>query len=124
MKPAATIGIIIGVIVAIVIGLVAYSYTQIQISLDKMSFVGFDWNLSGFSILKGGFDILRGNLLGTILSVITGIKLNLIFGLSNHGIFPVYIPDLTYDLSVNDVKVGQGNSNVDLTINPGETKQL
>lgn len=115
---------IVVVIIVIIIGLIAYSYTQIQISLDDISFAGFVWNLSGISILKAGINLLTGNLLGTILSVITGIKLNLIFGLANHGIFPVYIPDLTYDLSVNDIKLGQGHSNVDLTINPGDTKQL
>lgn len=89
-----------------------------------MSFVGFEWNLSGTSILKSVFSALTGNLISAVLSVITGIKLNLIFALANHGIFPVYIPDLKYDLSVNGIKIGQGNSNVDLTINPGETKDL
>ncbi len=117
------VGVTVAIIV-IVIALIAYSYTQIQISLDDISFEGFVWNLSGLSILKAGINLLTGNLLGTILSVITGIKLNLIFGLSNHGIFPVYIPDLTYDLSINDIKLGQGHSNVDLTIYPGDTKQL
>ena len=124
MKTGITIAIIVVAIVAIIVGLIAYSYTQIQISLSDMSFAGFVWDLSGISILKAGADLITGNLLGTILSVITGIKLNLIFALSNHGIFPVYIPDLAYDLSINDIKVGQGHSNVDLTINPGDTKQL
>lgn len=124
MKPAIVIVAVIIAIIAIVLGLVAYSYTQINISLDDMSFVGFDWNLSGTSILKSLFNALTGNLISAALSIITGIKLNLVFALSNHGIFPVYIPDLSYDLSVNGIKVGQGNSNVDLTINPGDTKQL
>ncbi|MGI0047543.1 MAG: LEA type 2 family protein [Nitrosotalea sp.] len=124
MKTTTTAGIIIGIIIAIILGLIAYSYTQIHISLDSMSFEGFVWDLSGLSIIKAGISLLSGNLLGTILSVITGIKLNLIFGLTNNGIFPVYIPDLTYDLFVNDIDLGQGHSSVDLTINPGETKQL
>lgn len=124
MKSVTAIAIIVGIIIAIIVGLIAYSYTQIQISLDGMSFEGFVWNLSGISLLKAGISLLTGNLLGTILSVITGIKLSLIFGLANHGIFPVYIPDLSYDLFINDVKIGQGHSNVDLTINPGDTKQL
>lgn len=124
MKPAIVISAVIVVIIAIVLGLVAYSYTQIHISLDNMSFAGFDWNLSGTSILKSLFNALTGNLISAALSIITGIKLNLIFALSNNGIFPVYIPDISYDLSINQIKIGQGNSNVDLTINPGETKQL
>src|SRR3989442_2542798 len=125
MKPAATVGIIIGVIIVIVIGLIAYSYTQIQISLSDISFGGFDWApVSAITILKLGFNILTGNIIGTVLSLITGVNLNLIFGLSNHGIFPVYVPDLSYNLSVNGVSVGQGQSTVDMTINPGETKTL
>ena len=52
------------------------------------------------------------------------IKLNLAFALTNHGFFPVYIPDLSYDLFVNNVNVGNGTSKIDLTIFPGETKSL
>ena len=125
MKPAAAIGIMIGIIIAIVIGLIAYSYTQIQISLDNVSFGGFDWAPASLTTLaKLVFNALTGNLIGTVLSLITGVKLNLIFALSNHGIFPVYIPDLSYNLSVNGVNVGQGQSSVDMTISPGETKTL
>lgn len=124
MKPAIIIIVVIIVIIAIAIGLVAYSYTQIHLSLDGMSFGGFDWNFSGTSILKSLVSLSTGHLISAALSVITGIKLNLVFALSNHGIFPVYIPDLSYDLLINEIKVGQGNSNVDLTINPGDTKQL
>src|SRR5574337_342301 len=124
MKPVIAIVAVIIAIIAIILALVAYSYTQINISLDDMSFVGFDWNLSGISILKSLFSALTGNLISAALSIITGIKLNLVFELSNQGIFTVYITDLSYDLSVNGIKVGQGNSNVDLTINPGDTRQL
>ncbi|MDE1872926.1 MAG: LEA type 2 family protein [Thaumarchaeota archaeon] len=125
MKPIATIGIIIAAIIVIVVGLIAYSYTQIQISLDSLSFGGFDWAPASLTTLaKLVFNTLTGNLIGTVLSLITGVKLNLIFALSNHGIFPVYIPDLSYNLSVNGVNVGQGQSSADMTINPGETKTL
>ena len=117
MKPVIPVAVIIVLVIGIMIGLIAYSYAQIHISFDSLSFAGFDLNLSGISILKAGVNLLTGNILGTILSVITGIKLNLIFALSNHGLFPVFIPDLSYDLSINGIKVGQGNSNLDLTIN-------
>ena len=123
MKPATTIVVIVGIIVAIIVGLVAYSYTQIQVNLIDISFAGIDWTQTSLStILKLGLDVLAGNWLGGALSLVQDIQLNLIFGLANHGLFPVYIPDLSYDLSINGVNVGQGNSNVDITINPGETK--
>lgn len=124
MKPAATIGIIVVAIIAVVIGLIAYSYTQIQISLESISYQGLDVSLTLGSVSKAIFNGLIGNWLGAALDLISGVKLGLGFALSNHGIFPVYIPDVSYDLLVNDVKVGQGQSHIDKTINPGETKNI
>ena len=125
MKPATTIVVIAGIIIAIIVGLVAYSYTQIQVNLFDISFAEIDWAQTSLStILKLGLDVLTGNWLGAALSLVQDIKLNLLFGLTNHGLFPVYIPDLSYDLSINGVNVGHGNSKVDVTINPGETKSF
>ena len=125
MNTGAKIACIVGVIIAVVIGLVAYSYTQIQISLQDISFGGFDWAPTSLGTLaKLAFNALTGNLIGIVLSLITGVKLNLLFALSNHGIFPVYIPDISYNLSLNGINVGQGKSSVNMAINPGETKTL
>jgi hypothetical protein len=44
--------------------------------------------------------------------------------LTNHGIFPVYIPKVSYSLSVNGVSIANGQSKIDETIKPGETKEL
>lgn len=125
MKPIIVIVAVIISIIVIVISLVAYSYTQIQISLNDISFAGLDWApTSGLTLLKLAFNAITGNVLGSILSLVTGVKLNLIFALSNHGIFPVSIPNLSYALSINDIPVGQGQNNVDTTINAGETKNI
>ena len=125
MKPAIIIVMVIVAIIAIALGLVAYSYTNIQADLNEISFTGLDWApISENLLLKLAYNALTGNILGLVSSLITGVKVNLIFTLSNHGVFPVYIPDLSYDLSINDVKLGHGQSNVDTTINPGETKEL
>jgi len=45
-------------------------------------------------------------------------------GLTNNGFLPVYIPDLTYDILINGIIVGGGNTTLDITINPGETKEI
>ena len=37
---------------------------------------------------------------------------------------PVYIPELSYDLSINGISIGQGYPEVNTTINPGETKEI
>lgn len=125
MKTAIKITAVIVAIIGITIGLVAYSYTQIQVNLNEISFVGLDWApISENMLLKMAYNALTGNILSLASTLITGVKVNLIFILSNHGVFPVYIPELSYDLSINDVKLGQGQSIVDATINPGETKNL
>jgi len=125
---AKKVGIVIGilfVIIVIVGGLFVYSYTQIHVSLNDVKFHSIDWtSFSWSTLLSLGLNALSGNWLGAAFDLIDGVNLNLIFGLANNGIFPVYIPDLSYDLSINGVSVGNGYSSVNLTINPGESKQL
>ena len=101
-----------GIVLAIIVGgvgMLAYSYAQISVSLDDVNFHSIDWTDFTFSdILSLGGNLLSGNVLGFALDLIDGINLNLIFGLSNDGFLPAYIPDITYDLVVNGISVGQG----------------
>lgn len=125
MKKAATIGIIVAVAVSVVvIGLIAYSYTQITLNLESITYQGLDVSLSSGSLGKAISSGITGNWLEAALDLITGIKLGLGFGLSNHGFFPVFVPDVSYDLFVNDIKIGQGQSRIGLTINPGDSKHV
>lgn len=128
MGAAKKVGIGVGIAVAIigiVFGLIAYSYTQIHVNLNDISFHSIDWaTFSWSTLLSLGLNVLTGNWLGAAFDLIQGINLNLIFGLSNYGILPVYIPDLSYDLSINGVSVGKGYSTTNITINPRETKQI
>jgi uncharacterized membrane protein (UPF0127 family) len=48
--------------------------------------------------------------------------MSLVFVLGNHGLIPIYIPDVSYDILVNGIKIGRGVSHISSTINPGETK--
>ena len=112
-------------IIAILFGLIAYSYTQIHVSLSEVSSVDIELeNLSWANLIKLGLDVLSGNWIAAALDVIAGINLELVFGLSNNGLLPVYIPELSYDLSINDIPIGTGNSEINTTINPGETKEI
>lgn len=125
MKAAAAIATIIIVIVVVFLGLLAYSYTQIHISLNDVQFHSIDWAQISWSILiKLGLNALTGNWLGAAFDLVNGVNLNLIFGIYNGGILPVYIPDLSYDLYVNRVPVGSGYSTLDLTINPGQSREM
>ena len=125
MKPV-VIGILISlVVVGVFFSLVAYSYTQITVNLEGITLDSIDWaSISVSTLIKIGLDVLRGDWIDSALALIEGINLNFIFQFSNNGILPVHIPDLSYDLSINDVYVGQGNSTINTTINPGETKEI
>ena len=125
MKPV-VIGILISlVVVGVFFSLVAYSYTQIAVNLEGVTLDSIDWtSISVSTLIKIGLDVLRGDWIDSVLALIERINLNFIFQFSNNGILPVHIPDLSYDLSINDVYVGQGNSTINTTINPGETKEI
>ncbi len=126
MRKAGIAAVIVFVIVVLgVVGLVAYSYTQIHVSLNDVSYRSIDWVSFSWSVLVNvGLNALSGNWLGAAFDLIQGINLDLVFGLYNGGLLPVYIPDLSYDLFVNGVHVGDGNSKVNITINPGQTKEI
>ena len=123
-KAAIAVAIVL-VIFAVLGGLFYYSYTQIQVDLNDIKFHSIDWTTFSWSTLFNlGLNALTGNWLGAAFELIDGINLNLIFGVSNNGFFPVYIPDLSYDIFVNDVHVSNGYTYLDATIFPGETKQI
>jgi len=123
-----TIIIIASIVIAIIViifALYVYSYTQIQVSLTDVTSVDVELeNLSLPTLLKLGIDILSGNWIEAAVSIIAGINLELVFGLSNNGLLPVYIPELSYDLFLNGVSIGAGYSELNTTINPGEIKQI
>lgn len=125
MKLVFSIITIVIAIIVIVLGLIAYSYTQIHVSLNDVSLKSIDWeSFSWSTLLKLGLNVLTGNWLGTAFDLIQGINLDLTFGLSNNGVLPVYIPDLSYDLWINGVSMGSGRSPINITINPGYTKEI
>jgi len=117
--------VIVIAIISIIFGLIAYSYNQIHVSLSDISSVEIQLEtLSLSNLISLGLDLLSGNWMAAALDVIAGINLGLIFELSNNGLLPVYIPELSYDLSINGIPIGQGYSEVNTTINPGETKEI
>ena len=125
MKPFVLVTISILIILGIFFALLAYSYTQIDVTLNDVALHSIDWaSLSWSMLLKLGLDALTGNWLDSAFELIQGINLNLVFGLSNNGLLPVFIPDLSYSLSVNGVNIGKGHNTVNTTINPGETKEI
>ena len=126
MKRVIIISVVIVIaIVGLVFGLIAYSYNQIDVSLSEISSVEIELEtLSLSNLISLGLDLLSGNWMAAALDVISGINLGLMFELTNNGLLPVYIPELSYDLSINGIPIGQGYSEINATINPGETKEI
>ncbi len=89
--------------------------SSIAIELETLS-----WDV----ILNLGIEVLSGNWIEAAVSVISGINLELVFALSNNGLLPVYIPELAYDLSLNGISIGNGFSEINTTIDPGDTKEI
>ena len=111
--------------VALGAAMLFYSYTQVSASLDHVRFHSVDWmDLTVSNLVMLGAKALTGDILDSALTLIDGVNLDLVFGLSNGGLLPVYIPSVTYDLAVNGVPVGQATSAVSATIGPGQTKQI
>jgi len=119
-------GIIAGaIIVGIVFGLIFYSYSQIQVSFTEVNSVGIVLEqLSLPNLVQLGIDLLTGNWLEAALNVISEINFGLVFELTNNGLIPVYIPEISYELFINEILIGNGITEVDLTINPGQTKEI
>lgn len=123
-----TIIIIAAIVIAIIViifALFAYSYSQIQVSFNEVSSISVELeNLSLIDLINLGIDALSGNWIESAVGVIAGINLELVFGLSNNGLLPVFIPELSYELSLNGISIGTGSSELNTTINPGETKEI
>lgn len=112
----------IGIIFA---GLLFYSYSQISVSLTDVSYHSIDWaDFSFLTLIKLGLNVLSGDWLNAAFDLIEGVNLNLFFEVTNNGILPVYIPDISYDLMLNGINVGKGVTPINDTIYPGKAKEV
>jgi len=120
------IGVGIFTLIIVILGLLFYySYTQIHVTLNDASLHSIDFvpfTLSTF--LKLGLNAFTGNWLDLVFDLVDGINLDLLFGVTNNGLLSVYIPNLSYDLSLNGINVGKGYATIDATINPGNTQEI
>lgn len=125
MSKFAIVGIVILAIVMIFLGLFAYSYTHLGVGLNDVEFQSIDWEpISWDVLLRAGLNTLSGNWFDAAFDLVQGVNLNLVIGLSNDGLLPVYIPDLNYDVLINGVPIGNGVSKINVIVNPGETKEI
>jgi hypothetical protein len=120
------LGIVIGVgIISAFIALFAYSYSQVHLQLQNISFENIDWApASGGTAVSFVGNVITGNSLGAALALVDGININLNFAASNAGFLPVEIPTVSYDLLINDVNIGRGQNDLSTVIGPGEVKTL
>ncbi|MDH5659286.1 MAG: hypothetical protein OEY17_08090, partial [Nitrosopumilus sp.] len=98
---------------------------HLGVSLKDVEFQSIDWEpMSWETLLSVGLNTLSGNWFNAAFGLIQGINLNLVFGLSNDGLLPAYIPDLYYDVLINNIPIGNGVSKINTIINPGEIKEI
>ncbi len=125
MRKTVAIGIGIAIIVLVVGGMIAYSYTQLTVNLTDVGLHSLEWTtLTWSKLVKIGLDTLSGDWFSAAFELIDGINLNFNFDLTNNGLLPVYIPDVTHEILINGISIGKGHTNVDTTINPGQTEQV
>ena len=125
MNKFVIIGIVFLAIIVIILGLFTYSYTQLGVNLNDVKFQSIGWEpISWETLLKIGLNTLSGNWFNAAFGLIQGVNLNLVIGLSNEGLLPVYIPDLSYDVLINNVPIGNGVNKINIMVNPGETKEI
>ena len=125
MRKAVAIGIGIAIIVLVVGGMIAYSYTQLTVNLTDVGLHSLEWTtLTWSKLVKIGLDTLSGDWFSAAFELIDGINLNFNFDLTNNGLLPVYIPDVNHEILINGISIGKGHTNVDTTINPGQTERV
>jgi len=123
-KAAVAAAIVIGILVVLG-GLFYYSYTQIQVELTGLSLHSIDlMKFTWKNVLSLGLNLISQNWFGAAIDLVDAVNVNLEFGVKNNGLLPVYIPDLNYELYVNDKHFGNGYSTFDATIFPGEYREF
>ena len=105
--------------------LIAYSYSQLTVELTDVQYASIELKeLSWTDLIPLGIAILSGNWIDVVSDLILGIHLNLIFELNNNGLLPVFVPNFSYEVLINDIVMGYGTSNADVVINPGEKYEI
>ncbi len=105
--------------------LVAYSYSQLTVELTDVYYSSIELKeLSWTDLISLGITILSGNWIDAISDLILGINLDLIFELKNDGLLPVFVPDFSYEVLINDIVMGYGISEAGVVINPGEKYEI
>ncbi|MEO9320370.1 MAG: hypothetical protein ABI361_06830 [Nitrososphaera sp.] len=113
------------VAIIIVISLTYYSYQKVEFAITGISLSNIEFSAGSVgSLLNQGLNALSGNVTGSLESLIQSITVNLSFAISNRGVLPVYIPDFSYDLFINGIKIGEGKGSANLWISPGENKTI
>ena len=126
MKKIFVIGIFSSILLIMIFGLLwVYSYNQLQANLNDIELDSIELDkLSESNLLNLSMRILSGNWFDAVFDLIQGINLNLKFELINNGLLPVNIPNLTYDLLINDIPIGSGNTKANILVNPGQTIEI
>ena len=81
------------------------SYSSVSISLENLGIS----NVEVKPNLKTLYDVLTGNLIGALLSVVNSIDLSAQLEISNPSFIPLHVPSIDYEIYMNGIYMGNGH---------------
>ena len=81
---------------------------KLTVNLTDVGLHSLEWTtLTWSKLVKIGLDTLSGDWFSAAFELIDGINLNFYFDLTNNGLLPVYIPDVTHEILINGISIGK-----------------
>ncbi len=105
------------VVVLLAAGIIGYSYTQITVSVQSVEFAGVTFREPNTQTLV---SLAAGNPVGVVLSLLDKINIQVNLEIENAGLVPLAIPSTEFDIDVNGVRAGSGQSS-DQSLNPRQS---
>ena len=98
------------------IGLVVYSYAQVEARVQGVEHIRPEFNSDLGAIIEAASSLLSDNYARAITAVLDGVNISAAVEIRNRGIVPVYLPRTKYIIFLDD----RSDSAVDrATTNPG-----
>ncbi|MFQ5941917.1 MAG: hypothetical protein ACE5KA_09505, partial [Nitrososphaerales archaeon] len=122
VSKAVIVGIISGAVISIIIFAVIYSYQQVHVVNQDVDITDIDFSTTG--TVEGLANFLQTGNYPALLSSIDKIDLVITADIQNGGFLPATIPNVPYNVYVNNVPVGEGQITELLFIEGGHTEKL
>lgn len=95
------LALVVILIVVAIVGAEAYGYSQLQTSFQAQQCSPILNTLSFQSILSTIYSIVKGDLIGLISSIVTGLNVQGVITLNNPSFVPLYIPTMNHKVTID-----------------------